>query len=129
VRHHSSPRQPAISEPRPRASFGGSCVETNWQIRYDTIGQLTAGRPVDLIVTFMVGEMKRVPPKAVAAALGAFFGTDEWRTLKRRMQVDLVELYRKQLAKLDYLPIVPRAPCADVRPGRRPRVPAQHAAR
>jgi three-Cys-motif partner protein len=81
---------------------------TNWQIRYDTVAELTAGRPMDLIVTFMVGEMKRVPPKAVAAALDAFFGTNEWRTLKRRMQVDFVELYRAQLAKLGYISRAPR---------------------
>jgi three-Cys-motif partner protein len=81
---------------------------TSWQIRYETVARLTEGRPMDLIVSFMVGGMKRVPLNATDAALDAFFGTNEWRTMQRRMQVDFVDLYRKQLVKLGYLPTVPR---------------------
>ncbi len=81
---------------------------TSWQIRYETVAKLTAGRKVDLIVSFMVGGMKRVPIDATDEALDAFFGTEEWRTMPSRMQVDWVGLYRKQLVKLEYLPTVPR---------------------
>jgi three-Cys-motif partner protein len=81
---------------------------TNWQIRYDTVAELTKDRRVDLLVTFMVGAMKRVPADAKDTTLDEFFGTDEWRRMQRRRQFDFVGLYREQLAKLKYLPIVPK---------------------
>jgi three-Cys-motif partner protein len=100
---------PAIRKLLPeRGLFLAFVDPTNWQIRYDSIAQLTADRPVDLIVTFMVGAMKRVPPKAKAATLDAFFGTTAWRTLEPRTQEAFVALYRSQLVKLGYLPRVQR---------------------
>jgi three-Cys-motif partner protein len=79
---------------------------TNWQVRLETIGDLVAGRRVDLLVTFhaqSMFRMKRIP----SPELDAFFGTPEWRSALLCAgweRVDaLLGLYNRQLSQFGYL--------------------------
>jgi three-Cys-motif partner protein len=80
---------------------------TNWQIRLETVQTLAKARRVDLLVTFHVGNMRRVASNSVPA-LDAFFGTGEWRAalkLPHDAQAEqLMRLYNRQLEPLGYLP-------------------------
>lgn len=86
---------------------------TNWQIAFRTIAQLTAGRRMDLIITFHVGGMKRAAEYA-PANLDAFFGTPEWRRAyeaslragKREGSRILLDCYEQQLRSIGYLWVV-----------------------
>jgi three-Cys-motif partner protein len=76
---------------------------TTWQISFDTVCKLSEKRPVDLIVTFMAGMMKRV--ENGSKELDAFFGTTAYRTEGRYLSAQgkptlsgLLACYREQLA-------------------------------
>ena len=75
---------------------------TTWQVSLETVRRLTEHRPVDLIVTFMGGLMKRV--EMGTPQLDAFFGTTAYRDDTRYLGVDgkptlsgLLGCYREQL--------------------------------
>lgn len=86
---------------------------TSWQVSFDTIATLADGRRLDLLVTLTVGFMKRVADRDVPM-LDAAFGTEDWRGPYGRNPPTshLLEVYRAQLAKLDYMvdasiPVIP----------------------
>lgn len=82
---------------------------TNWQITFDSLKHLTAGRRMDLIITFHVGGMKRAVEYA-PAALDAFFGIEDWRSAyaqsakagKREGSRILLDCYESQLRTIGY---------------------------
>jgi len=73
---------------------------TNWQATFDTVSSLTRGKPMDLIVTFHYGSMKRAE-KQSPASLTRFFGTTKWRD--GRGAAYWYQLYNQQLEPLGYL--------------------------
>lgn len=80
---------------------------TTWQVTFDAITQLVAGRRVDLLFTFHVATMRRMV-KHDPPALTAFFGTSAWRDalkLPRAHRTEgLLRLYNEQLVSLGYRP-------------------------
>lgn len=81
----------------------------SWEIKFDSIRELTKDRTMDLAITFHTGSMKRVmhdPP----AELDDFFGDDEWqRECKSarakgqvRMGRALLDAYKRRLSGLGY---------------------------
>ena len=79
---------------------------TTWQVRLDTIGALSDGRSMDLLVTFHIGAMKRVA-HLHPRTLNEFFGTAGWREILRGPQWQrrggLAELYNRQLEQFGYV--------------------------
>lgn len=83
---------------------------TNWQIAFETIAKLTAGRRMDLIITFHVGGMKRAAEYS-PASLDAFFGTPQWGSAyeaslkagRREGSRILLDCYMQQLRRIGYL--------------------------
>jgi three-Cys-motif partner protein len=80
---------------------------TTWQVTFDSITRLVAGRRVDLLFTFHVATMRRmvaVNPRA----LTLFFGTEAWRDalkLPRYQRTEaLLRLYNDQLETIGYQP-------------------------
>jgi three-Cys-motif partner protein len=73
---------------------------TNWQVTFDTVSSLTRGKPMDLIVTFHYGSMKRAEQQS-PASLTRFFGTKKWRD--GRGAPYWYQLYNRQLEPLGYL--------------------------
>lgn len=64
------------------SAFLGFCFvdPTGFQVKFDSIAQLTAGRRIDLAVTFQAGFIKRWA-REDASALDQFFGDAGWRSL------------------------------------------------
>lgn len=55
---------------------------TAFQVSFDALADLTRGRPVDLIVTFMTGHLKRfIAQRGYEQPLDSFFGSRDWRAL------------------------------------------------
>lgn len=80
---------------------------TTWQVTFDAISRLTAGRQVDLLFTFHAATMRRMVT-ANPPALTAFFGTADWQdalTLPREEQtLALLRLYNERLQTIGYQP-------------------------
>jgi three-Cys-motif partner protein len=76
---------------------------TNWQIQFETVRKLVDERPMDVILTFQGGMLKRVS-HLDQPRVDAFFGADTWKPAKGEAPhlYDLCELYRRQMAKLGY---------------------------
>ena len=82
---------------------------TNWQIRFDSIRQLTEGRRMDLAITFHVGAIKRCADDA-PEELDDFFGDSAWRREyhaalqagRREGSRVLLDAYETRLGKLGY---------------------------
>ncbi len=83
----------------PRGALTLAFVDpTNWQVSFDTISRLTTGRPMDLIVTFHYGSMKRVQDPV---SLSRFFGTKKWKD--GYGPAYWYQLYNQQLEPFGYL--------------------------
>jgi three-Cys-motif partner protein len=84
----------------------------NWEIAFDSLSFLTAGRNMDLAITFHSGNMKRVVDD-YPDVLNDFFGDDEWqfecKSAMAKGQVrrgrTLLDAYEKRLRKLSYVVI------------------------
>lgn len=80
-----------------------------WEIKFDSIRQLTKDRSMDLAITFHSGNMKRVVDDH-PDVLNDFFGDDEWqRECKSarakgqvRMGRALLDAYKRRLSDLGY---------------------------
>ncbi len=91
---------------------------TGFQMHYDTIARLTHGvKRMDLIITLMTGFQKRfISTASFRSAMDRVYGTSEWqRLIARGDQVEvgkmvtsreLLDLYKEQLVKLDYISVV-----------------------
>jgi len=85
----------------PRGALALTFIDpTNWQVTFDTVSNLTKGRPMDLIITFHYGSMKRAEQQN-PASLTRFFGTKRWRD--GRGAAYWYQLYNQQLEPLGYL--------------------------
>jgi len=81
----------------------------SWEIKFDSIRQLTKGRSMDLAITFHSGNMKRVVDDH-PDVLNDFFGDDEWQLECKsarakgqvRMGRALLDAYKKRLSGLGY---------------------------
>jgi three-Cys-motif partner protein len=84
---------------------------TAFQISFDAIRQLTAGRRIDLVITLMTGYLKRfIAEPEFETALDPFFGTRDWRSLvdlklagERITYRTLLDAYEERLKQLGYL--------------------------
>jgi len=77
---------------------------SNWEIHFETIERLVAGRKVDLLVTFHAQNMKRASTVKDQPRLDAFFGTKMWRSGTRVPTLAQVrDCYTKQMGTLGYL--------------------------
>lgn len=80
---------------------------TGWQVRMQTVLELTRDRRVDLLVTFHAGQMKRVTRYSVPE-LDAFFGSNSWRVAlalpRHQRSEQLLRLYNEALVSNGYLP-------------------------
>jgi len=81
---------------------------TAWEVRFDTIADLVAGRRTDLLVTFHAMRLLRVAHLNRVDRVDAFFGTNEWLSIVRnapryRIVEELAALYNRQLQTLGYL--------------------------
>lgn len=91
---------------------------TGCQMHYDTIARLTRGvKRMDLIITLMTGFQKRfLSTSSFEDAMDNVYGTNEWeRLIARTGKVEmgdivtcreLLDLYKRQLAKLGYHDVV-----------------------
>lgn len=79
---------------------------TNWQIHFDTVRRLVDGRPMDIILTFHGGMLKRVSHIDDQPRVDAFFGTATWRELVKEGReprlYEFCQRYRDQMATLGY---------------------------
>jgi three-Cys-motif partner protein len=81
---------------------------TAWEISFDTVARLVAGRKVDLLLTFHAFKLVRIAHLNQVDHVNAFFGTEEWLPIVRqpsryRIVEDLAALYNRQLAELGFL--------------------------
>jgi three-Cys-motif partner protein len=81
---------------------------TAWEISFDTVARLVAGRKVDLLLTFHAFKLVRIAHLNQVEHVNAFFGTDAWLPIVRqpssyRIVEELAALYNNQLAGLGYL--------------------------
>jgi three-Cys-motif partner protein len=95
---------------------------SNWQITLDSLAALTAGRRMDLVITFHVGGMKRAA-HLQPQSLDSFFGTAAWRQAyqqslragRRDRARVLLDCYEGQLRKLGYKWVVDDVRIANTR--------------
>jgi three-Cys-motif partner protein len=81
---------------------------TAWEISFDTVARLVAGRKVDLLLTFHAFKLVRIAHLNQVDHVNAFFGTDAWLPIVRqpsryRIVEELAALYNQQLGGLGYL--------------------------
>jgi three-Cys-motif partner protein len=77
---------------------------SNWEVEFETVQRLVAGRKVDLLVTFHAQNMKRASTVKDQPRLDAFFGTGSWRTGSTVPTLaQMQDCYTKQMATLGYL--------------------------
>lgn len=83
---------------------------TGFQIHFDAIEELSRGRKIDLIITFMSQSLKRfIGEPQMESALDGFFGDRNWRTLVDKKDIAgrvtaraLLDHYEDRLRKLGY---------------------------
>ncbi|MFB3853561.1 MAG: three-Cys-motif partner protein TcmP [Vicinamibacterales bacterium] len=80
-------------------------------VHFATLRRLTAGRRMDLLITFQVNDLTRNVRRAIAAGgderMDAFFGSDEWLARVREVPRGeyaniLTDYYAERLRTLDY---------------------------
>ncbi|MGD0114902.1 MAG: three-Cys-motif partner protein TcmP [Dehalococcoidia bacterium] len=81
----------------------------NWEIRFDSLASLTAGRAMDLVITFHSGNIKRAADYNLAA-LDDFFGDKQWKERYDSARVSgtrqgtrvLLDCYESSLRRIGY---------------------------
>jgi len=72
----------AVELDRPRTLSLAVIDPTGFQIEFDSIANLTRGRPIDLIITVMTGHLRRfIGTASMERRLDRFFGSVDWRSL------------------------------------------------
>jgi three-Cys-motif partner protein len=98
--------------PDQRRTLGLAVIDpTAFQISFDAIRQMTMGRRIDLIITFMTGYIRRfIEQPSYASRLDSFFGSQEWRQLvearasgQRLTFGALLDFYEDRLRSIGYI--------------------------
>ena len=95
--------------PQERTSLGLAFVDPyNWEIHFETLAKLTAGRRLDLMITFHSGQIRRWAEE-MPREFDLFFGDARWyedylAERVRHLRVrSLLNVYEKRLRALRYL--------------------------
>jgi three-Cys-motif partner protein len=97
------------------ATLGLAVIDpTGFQITFDSLGRLTDGVKMDLIIIFMTGFARRfLRTPEFEGVLDQFFGTTQWRDLRKDREIgervtyrSLLDLYKDQLQTLGYSYII-----------------------